>query len=295
MKFEGIMPALITPFEEDRRTVNEKTARELVEYLLSKGADGFYILGSTGEGLLMTEEERMRMCEIVVSQVGGRKPVICHVASMNFDEAVRLAKHAEKTGVDAVSAIPPIFFAYGMDAIYDYYKTLATSTNLPFIVYNHSSACGGMQAEFVAKLFEIDNITGVKWTVNDFFELVRLKDMTHGEMNIINGPDEMLVAGLSMGADAGIGTTYNVMLPKYLEIYKCVKEGNIEKARQVQIDACNVIKCMFGCTVIPAVKHMCNMMGFEAGQATPPLRMITPEIAAEFEKELSAAGWTPER
>ena len=217
MKFEGIMPALITPLEKDGKTVNEKVARELIESLLSQGADGFYVLGSTGEGLLLTEEERRKMCEITVSQVNGRKPVICHIAAMNFEEAIRLTKHAEQAGADAVSAIPPVFFAYGQNEIYDYYKTLATSSNLPFIVYNHVSVGGGMTAETVAKLYEIDNVTGVKWTLYNYYDMLRLKEMTHGEINIINGPDELLLSGLSMGADAGIGTTYNVMLPRYAE------------------------------------------------------------------------------
>ena len=88
-------------------------------------------------------------------------------------------------------------------------------------MYNHSAANGGMSADLVAKMFcEIDHITGVKWTVNNYYELMRLKDLTHGEMNVINGPDEMLICGLAAGADAGIGTTYIVMLPQFLEIYK---------------------------------------------------------------------------
>ena len=217
--FKGIIPALITPFEEDGKTICEQSVRGLTDYLIGQGADGLYIVGSTGESLVLDENTRMRMCEIVTDHVNGRVPVICHVAAVNFDESLRLAKHAKKVGVDALSAIPPVFFTYTRNKVYEYYKKLALSTDLPFIVYNHPSVGGGMSAEFVAKLFEVDNITGVKWTVNNYFELMKLKDITHGEMNIINGPDEMLVAGLASGADAGIGTTYNVMLPQFIEIY----------------------------------------------------------------------------
>ncbi len=291
IKFEGIMPALITPLNEDGKTVNEKSARELIEFLLQQGADGFYVLGSTGEGLVLDEEERMRMLEIAVDQIKGRKPVICHTAAMNFSEAVRLSKHAEKVGADAVSAIPPIFFHYRNEDIYNYYKTLATSTNLPFIMYNHASANGGMTAESVAKMFEIDNITGVKWTLKDYYELMRLKDMTHGEMNIINGPDEMLISGLAAGADAGIGTSYNVMLPQYLEIYAQFKKGNIDKAREIQFKVNRVITCMLKHEIIPSVKHMCTMMGFDAGEGTYPLRNLQESGSAELEKDLKASGW----
>ena len=291
MKFEGIMPALITPLNEDNKTVNEKTARELIEYLLNQGADGFYVLGSTGEGLVLDETERMKMLEICVDEIKGRKPIICHTASMNFSEAIRLSKHAEKVGADAISAIPPIFFHYRTEDIYNYYKTLATSTNLPFIMYNHPSANGGMSAETVAKMFEIDNITGVKWTVNNFYELMRLKDLTNGEMNIINGPDEMLLLGLCAGADGGIGTTYNIMLPQYLKIYEYFKKGNIDKAREIQYKVNRVINCMIKNEVISSTKSMCCMLGFPSGEAIYPLKDMSGEDMVELERELTALGW----
>lgn len=291
MKFKGIMPALITPLNEDGKTVNEESARGLIEYLINQGADGFYVLGSTGEGLVLDESERMKMLEISVDQVRGRKPIICHTAAMNFSEAVRLSKHAEKVGADALSAIPPIFFHYRDEDIYNYYKSLAGSTNLPFVMYNHPSANGGMSAETVAKIFEIDNITGVKWTVNNYYEMMRLKDITNGEINIINGPDEMLISGLAAGADAGIGTTYNVMLPQYLKIYKYFTEGNVEEARKIQYKVNRVIKCMAKNEVISAVKSMCSLLGFPAGEATYPLRNMQGEGISELQSELSELGW----
>jgi len=291
MKFKGIMPALITPLNEDGKTVNEKSARGLIEYLINQGADGFYVLGSTGEGLVLDESERMKMLEISVDQVKGRKPIICHTAAMNFSEAVRLSKHAEKVGADALSAIPPIFFHYRDEDIYNYYKSLAGSTNLPFVMYNHPSANGGMSAETVAKIFEIDNITGVKWTVNNYYEMMRLKDITNGEINIINGPDEMLISGLAAGADAGIGTTYNVMLPQYLKIYKYFTEGNVEEARKIQYKVNRVIKCMAKNEVISAVKSMCSLLGFPAGEATYPLRNMQGDGISELQSELSELGW----
>ena len=289
--FKGIMPALITPLNEDGKTVNEKSTRDFIEFLIGQGADGFYITGSTGEGLLLPEEERMKVCEIAVDQVKGRKPIICHTAAMNFDEAVRLSKHAERTGADAVSAIPPLFFHYRNEDIYNYYKTLACSTNLPFIMYNHPSANGGLSAETVAKCFEVDNITGVKWTLYNFFDLMRVKDITNGEMNIINGPDEMLISGLAAGADAGIGTTYNAMLPEYLAIYKNFTEGNIDEARKIQYKVNRVVAAMLKHEVISATKAMCTKMGFPAGEATYPLKQMGESELDSLYKDLDNAGW----
>lgn len=290
-KFEGVMPALVTPLKSDRKTVDEGAARKLIDFLIGQGADGFYILGSTGEGLVLSEEERMKMCEIVTDHVKGKKNIICHVAATDFESAVRLAKHAEKAGVDAISAIPPIFFAYSDDDIYNYYSRLASATSLPFIMYNNYFVNGGMSADIVKKMFdEIDNITGVKWTVNNYYELMLLKEMTHGEMNIINGPDEMLICGLSSGADAGIGSTYNVMLPQYIEIYKSFREGNIKKAREIQLKVDKVIRIVKKYKDVPTVKHMIKMLGIDVGDATFPMKSFADD-ASLLEKELSEAGW----
>lgn len=291
MKFEGIMPALVTPFEADGKTVDEKAARSLIEYHLSLGADGFYILGSTGEGILMTEDERMRMCEIAVDQVAGRKPIICHIAAMNYEEAKRLAKHADKAGADAISAIPPFFFHYRTEDIYNYYKGLAEVSSAPMIMYNHPAANGGMTAETVLKMFEIDNITGIKWTVNNYYEVNRLKEMSHGEINIINGPDEMLISGLAAGADAGIGTTYNVMLPQFLELCKNFKAGNIDKAREIQMQINKVITVMLKLECISSTKEMCSMLGYSVGNALFPFKQFNDADRNELKAELDKAGW----
>ena len=92
IKFEGIMPAIITPFNEDNKTINVQAAKDIIDWQLGQGADGFYVLGATGEGVLMGREEREIMCETAVKHVAGRKPIICHIASINFLEAVELAK-----------------------------------------------------------------------------------------------------------------------------------------------------------------------------------------------------------
>lgn len=291
--FKGVMPALVTPFLEDRKTVDEKAARDLIEFLIGQGADGFYVLGSTGEGIVMEESERMRMCEIAVSAVAGRVPVIVHVADMNFDRAVRLAQHAEKAGADAISALPPLFFHYSNNDIYNYYKTLAASTSLPFVMYNHLSANGGMSAELVSKLFEEENVTGVKWTLNNYYGLMDLKDKTGGKLNIINGPDEMLLQGLAAGADAGIGTTYNVMLPMYKEVYRAFNAGEVEKAMIAQRKADQIISVMFKYEVLPATKYMCKMMGYPVGDCSRPFWKYSEDEAKALEADLLAAGWDP--
>lgn len=291
VKFEGIMPALVTPFKEDNKTVNEQVAKDLIDLHLKQGANGFYILGSTGEGVVMSREEREKMCEISVQHVNGRKPVICHVASINFNEMIELAKHAERTGVDAIAAIPPTVLAYRADDIYNYYKRLASNVNIPVIVYYFPGAQSNMSPELIAKICEIDNVTGVKWSANNYYAMMRLKDMTHGEVNIINGPDEMLIQGLAAGADAGIGATYNPMLPEYVKIYEYFKQGNMKAALETQLKVNRIIDSIIKYDVIPSVKYATTLLGYDVGDATYPMKALSDEEKAAFEKEIRAKGW----
>ena len=291
IKFEGIMPAIVTPLKEDNRTVNEQVTKDLIDLHLKQGASGFYILGSTGEGIVMSREERERMCEISVKHVNGRKPVICHIASINYNEMIELAKHAEKTGVNAIAATPPAILHYTADDIYKYYKKLAENVNIPVIVYYFPGAQSSMSPELIAKICEIDNVTGVKWSANNYYAMMRLKDMTHGEINIINGPDEMLIQGLAAGADAGIGATYNAMLPEYVKIYDYFKQGNMLAALETQMKVNRIIDSMIKFEVIPSVKYAVTLLGYDVGEATYPMKVLTSEEKALFEKEIRMNGW----
>lgn len=291
MKFTGILPALVTPFCEDNYTINQKSTRELLDLLLSQGANGFYILGGTGEGIVLTREQREVMCETVVKHIAGRKPIINHIAASNINEAITLAKSAEKSGCDAIAAIPPNFFYYSEDDIYEYYKRIAGSVHIPLIIYYHPAAQKDMSAKLFAHIFEIDNVTGVKWSSNNFFEMMKLKDITHGEMNIINGPDELLVSGLAAGADAGIGSTYNVMLPQFVKIYDCFQKGELKEALKTQMKVNRIIEMMIKSELIPAVKHTVGMMGIDVGDSTFPMKKYSHDEILAYEASMEKVGW----
>ena len=205
MKFKGIIPALATPLNEDE-TINTGVLKNLINYLLGKGAEGFYVGGATGEGLALKTENRIVLAEAAIDAVSDRKPCIVQVAAADFSDAVMLARHAERIGAKAISATAPVFFRYDENDVYDYYKALADSVHIPLMIYYSPMAGFDFNAKFVARMFEIDNITAIKWTNPNYYAMTQVKELTHGEMNVINGPDEMLLMGLSAGADGGIGT-----------------------------------------------------------------------------------------
>jgi len=292
-KLEGIIPALVTPFQEDNKSINAQSVQRLIDIHMKQGANGFYILGGTGEGLVMARQEREEMCEAVINYVGGRKTIINHVGAKNMEETIALAKHAEAAGVDAIASVPPGFYCYREDDLFNYYKKLADSVSIPVIIYYHPGAQKEMSAKLIAHIFEIDNVTGVKWSSNNFFEMMKLKEMTHGEMNIINGPDELLISGLAAGADAGIGSTYNVMLPEFVKIYEYFKNGECEKASEVQRQVNKVIDVMLSYSIVPAIKYAVNLMGIEVGTATYPFNSFDDKkTAEEYTRKLYEAGWS---
>ncbi len=289
MRFKGIMPALVTPLNDDE-TINVPVLKSLVNYLLEKNADGFYVGGATGEGFALKTEERIILAEETVKAAGGKKPCIIQVAAADFSDAVMLAKHAEKIGADGISATTPLFFQYDADDVYNYYKKLAGSVNIPFMAYYNPAAGFEFDAKFAARLFEVDNITAIKWTSSNYYEMIKLKDMTHGEMNVMNGPDEMLLMGLSAGADGGIGTTYNFMLETIKGVYESFARGSIEDAQAYQDKADRIIAALLNYKTLPATKVVMEKMGFAVGDAAFPMKRYTDEEKNRIISEIRQAG-----
>ena len=286
MKFEGIMPALLTPINENS-TLREDAARMLCKYQLAEGADGVYVCGATGEGVLLNAETRKAMCEVVIDEVKGKIPVITHVASIDTMETIELAKHAERMGADCVAAVPPFYFQYNEREVYDYYKALASAVSIPVMIYYFPASGAQMDANLVAKLFEIDNITSIKWSSRDYFDVIRLKEMTHGEINVINGPDETLLCGLAAGADGGIGANYNVALPLFKKLYTEFKAGNIEGARKAQNDIHKIRAAIRGTgTLIPALKYVLELRGIPFGEAAFPMQKLSNEQKSKLVSDL---------
>ena len=276
IKFEGIMPALITPLCDDE-SINVDVLEKMLSGLLDEGADGFYIAGATGEGLALRPAERRVLAETAIKAVAHRKPCIVQVTSTDFSEAIALAKHAEAVGADAISATPPLFFGYSADEVYEYYKALASAVHIPLMIYYNPNAGFSMNASFAARCFEVDNITSIKWTSSDYYEMMELKRLTSGEMNIINGPDQMLLMGLNAGAEGGIGTNYSYMMPYFKGLYNSFKAGKTEEAYAYQLKITKAVTELIKHPFLPAAKVMMEAKGYAVGNATFPMTRFDKE------------------
>lgn len=293
VKFKGIMPAIISPLNEDG-TVKEKVLRKLIKWQLEAGCTGFYICGATGEGTVMKPESRKAMAEIAVDEVKGRGYIIDHIGAIDLKTAVELARHASDTGVDAISSVPPFFYGYGEREIIQYYQALTDSSNIPLLMYASPLAGVNITVEMVSKMLSIKNLIGLKWTSYNYYDMRRIKELNNGDVNVINGPDETLLCGLIMGADGGIGATYNPMPKVFVNLYNSFVSGDVESAQKAQFKANKIIQVLLKHSVIAGVKDMLEMIGFDVGYCTYPLKRFTPIEQEAFRAELNALKYEEE-
>ena len=285
------MPALVTPLNPDGVTVNVSALRKVIGYHKSVGADGFYIAGATGEGLVLSIDARKTLIENAINEIGDDKMKIVHVADMNFENTKYLARYAEAAGADMISAIPPIYFGYDQDDIYNYYKEIAAQVKIPLMLYYTPAANTTLDTKLFLRLLELDNVSSVKWTMKDYYKLIELITASEGRMKVINGPDEMLLCGLSAGCVGGIGTTYNVMLPLYKKIYELYQAGDMKGALEVQKQADKIVGVLIKYRGIQATKVVLEAMGFEVGNATFPMKAYGIEDKKRIYAEMKEAGF----
>lgn len=279
-KFKGVYAALMTPFQTNG-AVDYEALKVLADHCIDAGLTGLYVGGSTGEGFLLTEEERMQVFRTVGKHLGGKCNLFAHVGAISTDSAIRMAKVAEDSGFDAVSAVAPFYYSFPLGAIKTYYSDIMSATDLPMIMYNFPNAGGfnGM-LDVVNAFIHNEKLLGIKHTSQNLFELERFKHLER-DLTVFNGFDEMLVAGLSMGADGGIGSTYNFMPKIILEIYNSFNNGDISAAQKAQEKANRIIADMIPYGVFQMEKEILNQLGVPVGECRKPFLPLSKEGKAK--------------
>lgn len=277
--FKGIYTALLTPFDKNNK-VNEKELEKLVKFNVEKGVTGFYVGGSTAEAFFLSTDERKQIMDVVKSAAPNHM-LIAHIGSINELEARELGKHAKKLSYDLVSSVAPFYYKFSFKEIKNYYFRLVADSELPMLVYHFPAFSGvnmgvGEMSEFLSD----DRFVGIKYTSNDFFTLEQCKTSFPDKI-VYNGFDEMFLAGLSIGADGGIGSTYNFMADKFVKILDLYKNNNIGEAQQIQREVNRIIAILCKIGVMQAEKEILNQLGFDFGNCRPPFGIPTDE-----EKEL---------
>lgn len=247
-KYKGVFPAFYACYD-DEGNVSAEGTKQLVEFLVEKGVAGLYVGGSSGECIYLTVEERKQTLEAVMEVAKGRIAIIAHVACNNTRESCELARHAESLGVDAIAAIPPIYFKLPEKAIAKYWNDIsAAAPNTDFVIYNIPQLAGvALTLSLFDEMLKNPRVIGVKnssMPIQDIQMFKRQAKLNNREIVVFNGPDEQFVGGRLIGADSGIGGTYGVMPELFVKLDQLLEEGDFTNAGKLQDDINEVIYTM---------------------------------------------------
>lgn len=241
-KFKGLWPAMFTPVGENGEPALGQLEK-LVELLISQNLDGLYILGSTGQGVLFTEEQRKKVTHVVSEVAAKRVPIIVQVGALTTDESVRLAQHAEKCGVDGISSVGPIYFAATASMALEHYNTIARATDLPFFPYQlGDNSIPGETIAFVERLLEIPNVTGMKLTTNQLLEISSIHNYAGDKLRLFSGSDELLCHASLCGTVGAIGSTYNLWGVSCKQVMTEFTRGNYQLTKEFMLTFQKVIQ-----------------------------------------------------
>ena len=282
----GVFPAMLTLFDQ-REEVDLQRTRDLVDFLLERGVNGLYLTGSTGEGFLMDHAERQLVVETVIDRVAGRCPVIVHIGDIGTRKSIQLARHAEQAGADAVSSVPPFYWKFSQQDIYEYYRDLSEATNIPMIIYNIALA-GLMDVDQILKIASLPNVKGIKFTGKDHDQMSFIKASMGEDFVLFSGCDEMALSGLAVGADAIIGTFYNLMPELYLKLFAAVRRGDLFTARRLMQIASEIILECVKYDFISAMRNMMRWRGVDAGYSRRPFHTYQDSELAPLADRLRA-------
>jgi N-acetylneuraminate lyase/4-hydroxy-tetrahydrodipicolinate synthase len=290
MGLEGIITALVTPFTEDSK-LNVDGLRRLIDFQLSNGVTSFFICGTYGLGPVMSVDERKKVTELVVESVGGRGKVIVHVGSLNIDDALELAKHAEDVGAYAIASLPPYYYVFDDEAIINYFKRLVSRVKIPVYLYNNPARTGvRITSELLRKLADV-GVTGVK---DSSFDIVRFyEDLTvvdPSKFEFIMGTEALLLPAMVVGVKACISGLSNVFPELVVKLYKLVSEGDYVNATKLHLEVIKVRKVLHLVPTIPAVFEVLRLRGVDVGIPKPPFRRLSSKEVELLRSELMRLG-----
>lgn len=293
-KYKGIFPAFYACYDSEGN-VSTQATKDFVEYLIDKGVAGLYVGGSSGECIYLSVEERKQTLEAVMEVAKGRIAIIAHVACNNTKDSRELARHAESLGVDAIAAIPPIYFRLPERAIAKYWNDIsAAAPNTDFVIYNIPQLAGvALTLSLFDEMLKNPRVIGVKnssMPIQDIQMFKRQAAINNKEVVVFNGPDEQFVGGRIIGADGGIGGTYGVMPELFVKLNSLIESGDFENAGKLQDDIDEVIYTMCsanGNMYAVAKAALKKLSGIDLGGVREPLLNLADGDESVVEKTVS--------
>jgi N-acetylneuraminate lyase/4-hydroxy-tetrahydrodipicolinate synthase len=290
MRFEGVIPPLITPFTENGE-VFEKGLRDLIDFQVEKGVKGLFVCGTYGSGPLMTVEQRKKVAEITVDQANGKVATIVHVGSSSMDNVLELARYAEEVSADAVASVPPFYYAYDDESVLSFYKQLLSAVDIPVFVYNNPARSGiAISSELLRRLAE-EGVAGIK---DSSFNLVKFYEdlitVDRKDFIFIIGTEALIFPAIMAGAKGCVSGLANVFPEINVECYNLAKEKRYEEATVKQLEIIKARKAMHLAPTIPACYEILKLRGINVGYPKMPFMKLTGEQLELIKSKLASLG-----
>ena len=291
-RITGILPALLTSMDSEGK-INFDELGRLITWLYDQGVDGLYVGGTSGEGLLLTTEERQAVVDKAVEKSRGRGKVMVHVGALGTAEAIKLAQYSEKAGADAIASVPPFAYGKSFAGIQSHYYAISKSCKLPLYLYNIPSLTSvNLKAEDIARLLDLPTVKGLKFSDDALFEEFRIISLTP-KLDVFHGCDETLLYSLMVGAIGGVGLLYNLLPKKFVALFKAFKAGKLAEANEIQLvisKFTNEFLANAEGNPVGLTKAAMEGLGFHCGPARSPNPPISSESIAKATK-IAAALW----
>ena len=293
-KFRGIIPPVSTTFDGNGN-IDKIALADVADFLIKKGVDGLFYLGTGGEFSQMNAGQRMDFAEAAIAAVGGRVPVLIGVGSPSTDEAVELAKHAETSGADGIVIINPYYWKVAASNLDDYYHRIASSVRLPAIVYNFPDLTGqDLTPDIVKRLaLQNENIVGIKDTIDSVGHLramINTVKAVRPDFSVFCGFDDHLLNNLLLGGDGAITASANFAPELSVGIFRAWQDGDLATAatlnkKLLQLPAIYSLETPF----VSLIKYAMQCVGLQVNTyCLPPILEASEEAKARVRKLLAA-------
>jgi 4-hydroxy-tetrahydrodipicolinate synthase len=275
MKLHGCFVAIVTPFSADGQ-VDETGLRSNIEFLIQRGVAGIVPCGTTGESATLSWSEHNRVVDIALDQVKGRITVIAGAGSNNTRESIEAAKHAQKKGAQAILCITPYYNKPTQEGLYQHYKMIASTVDIPIVLYNVPGRTGvNMLPQTVERLCEFKSIVAVKEASGNVVQISEIHKRCGDRLTVLSGDDALTLPILACGGEGVISVVANIWPEKMVAMIEAFDKGTMNEALLLHEMLLPVSNAMFIETSPGPVKTAMNHLGLAAG----PLRL--PLVAME--------------
>ncbi|MCX6696228.1 MAG: 4-hydroxy-tetrahydrodipicolinate synthase, partial [Methanoregula sp.] len=288
--FEGVLPAIITPFKRNpAMDLDVQGLERNIGFLLSCGIHGIVPCGSTGESATLSFEEHEKVIEITIDRVNGKIPVVAGTGSNNTAEAVRLTKAAKDSGADGVLVISPYYNKPNRAGLVKHYTKLA-DLDIPLIMYNVPGRTGqNLEPDLVAELAQHPNIVGIKEASGNIGQVSRIIEATQDEdFAVISGDDNLTLPIMALGGGGVISVTANVDPKRMVAMCEAMKKGDLKKALSLHYALSPLFRAMFIDTNPIPVKKAVELIGMAGGPVRLPLDSLDDKKTEQLKKVLDS-------